>query len=245
MIDADPGPCPASDDLDEVLDSPDWEELEARTLRALGSHGFGGFMLKMEIAPPGGIPATHLFGSLPAALHESYRAAAESEGDPVRPHIDRSALPYAWRPNQFCRPGGGPLYPALLEAGVGDGVSLKVRGGHAISRIDFYREEGAVLAPPRSMRAGALLYAVLLHEAAETLWLRSARNCKPLLSGREIECLGWSAHGKTCAEVGLILRISERTVHFHLKNAAAKLEVRSTRHAIARAYALGIFKPGR
>lgn len=245
MIDADRISRPASDDLDDVMESSDWEELETLTLRALGAAGFGGFMLKMEIAPPGGIAATHLFGSLPAALHELYRAAAESEDDPVHPHIDRSALPYAWRPSQLCRDGGGPLYPALLANGIGDGVSLKVRGERAISRIDIYREHGAVRVPPRSMRAEALLNAVHLHEAAETLWLRDARNRKPLLSGREIECLGWSAHGKTCAEVGIILRISERTVHFHLKNAAAKLEVRSTRHAIARAYALGIFKPGK
>ncbi len=44
------------------------------------------------------------------------------------------------------------------------------------------------------------------------------------LSLRERECLQWCAAGKTSAETGAILSISEVTVNWHLKNAARKLD---------------------
>jgi DNA-binding CsgD family transcriptional regulator len=43
------------------------------------------------------------------------------------------------------------------------------------------------------------------------------------LTGREISCLRWVAKGKSSWEIGGILRISEHTVNFHVKNAMAKL----------------------
>ena len=62
------------------------------------------------------------------------------------------------------------------------------------------------------------------------------------LSEREIECLRWSAIGKTSWETSLILRISERTVNFHLQRAAAKLGVKGQRAAVARAIATGTIR---
>lgn len=245
MIDTERRQRAATADLSKVMEARGWEELEARALRALGAIGISDFMLKMDILAQTGARASHLFGSLPAALHEPYRASVDAESDPVRPHIEKSGLPFAWSTAQLCRPGTGPLYTALLDAAVCDGLSVKVRGEHATSRIDLYRKGFDSSPFPSSMHADALLASVHLHEAVESLWLRTTKNQKPLLSAREIECLGWSARGKTCAEVGLILGISERTVHFHLKNAAAKFDVHSTRHAISRAYMLGIFKPGK
>lgn len=62
----------------------------------------------------------------------------------------------------------------------------------------------------------------------------------PRLSARECEVLHWSAIGKTSWEISMILRISERTVNFHLQRAAAKLQVKGRRAACARALALGL-----
>ena len=54
----------------------------------------------------------------------------------------------------------------------------------------------------------------------------------------EIECLRWAAEGKTGWEIGKLLGISERTVVFHVENAARKLGVFGRRQAVARAIAL-------
>ena len=62
----------------------------------------------------------------------------------------------------------------------------------------------------------------------------------PQLTEREIECLGWTARGKSCWEVARILSISENTVNFHLKNAVRKLDASNKCHAAALAVSRGI-----
>jgi DNA-binding response OmpR family regulator len=43
------------------------------------------------------------------------------------------------------------------------------------------------------------------------------------MSDREVETLTWAARGKTSAEIAVILRLSKRTVDFHIDNARIKL----------------------
>ncbi|RFA28412.1 hypothetical protein CAI21_12645 [Alkalilimnicola ehrlichii] len=63
------------------------------------------------------------------------------------------------------------------------------------------------------------------------------------LSPREIEVLRWVMLGKTAAETGMIMSISENTVLFHLKNLKHKLNVANKYHMVAKALALGILTP--
>lgn len=46
--------------------------------------------------------------------------------------------------------------------------------------------------------------------------------------------------GKSSWEIGVILRVSENTVNFHLKNAMRKLETNSRTHCVAKAIRLGL-----
>ena len=63
------------------------------------------------------------------------------------------------------------------------------------------------------------------------------------LTPRELECLHWTAKGKTAWEIGEILTISERTVHQHIMNAWRKLRVVNKTHAVAKAVSLGLAAP--
>ena len=56
-----------------------------------------------------------------------------------------------------------------------------------------------------------------------------------LLSARELDCLKWTAEGKTAWEASVILGITERTVRFHLNAAREKLQCTTTAQAVARA----------
>ena len=64
------------------------------------------------------------------------------------------------------------------------------------------------------------------------------------LSNRELECLAWSAMGKSVDEIGLILFLSPETVRIYLKRINKKLRAQNRAHAVAKAMALG-FKPSR
>ena len=60
------------------------------------------------------------------------------------------------------------------------------------------------------------------------------------LTMREVECLLWTAEGKSAWEISSILNCSERTVNFHLLNAMRKLGVYSKTHAVAKMLSLGL-----
>ncbi|KRI54433.1 LuxR family transcriptional regulator AbaR [Acinetobacter pittii] len=60
------------------------------------------------------------------------------------------------------------------------------------------------------------------------------------LTNREKEVLRWTAEGKTSGEVAQILRVTERTVNFHLVNSMQKLNVNNKISAAIRAVMLGI-----
>jgi len=55
------------------------------------------------------------------------------------------------------------------------------------------------------------------------------------LNEREIECLTWSARGKTSPEIAQIVSISKRTVNFHIENACRKLNVATRTEAVVKA----------
>jgi LuxR family transcriptional regulator, quorum-sensing system regulator CviR len=60
------------------------------------------------------------------------------------------------------------------------------------------------------------------------------------LSERETEVLTWAMAGKTNWEISVILKISERTVKFHIQNVMVKLEASSRAHAVAIALGEGL-----
>ena len=62
----------------------------------------------------------------------------------------------------------------------------------------------------------------------------------PRITEREIECLQWASIGKTAWEISMILSISERTVGFHLANAAVKLQANNRTHAVSTALKKGL-----
>jgi DNA-binding CsgD family transcriptional regulator len=64
-----------------------------------------------------------------------------------------------------------------------------------------------------------------------------------LISARELDCLKWTAAGKTAWEASVILGISERTVRFHLNMAREKLKCATTTQAVAKAVANQLIDP--
>jgi DNA-binding NarL/FixJ family response regulator len=79
----------------------------------------------------------------------------------------------------------------------------------------------------------------ILAAIIETRLGRGARNevwsRQVALSDRELECLTWSARGKTSPEIAAILSLSKRTVNFHIENACRKLNVSTRTEAVVKA----------
>jgi len=228
-----------------LLQARSWTQLRERMQHSLAILCISDFMLKMDVTPPNGTVQSHLFGTLPTSLSNLFHANALSDADPINGHAARSGLPLTWQVEQLCAQNIGQVYPKLKAHGIHHGVSMTVRSAHARSRVDFYTKAAAPFLSSTTLRADLFLLGSYLHEATGLLWnAETTEQEPPLLTTREIECLHWSANGKTSREIGLILGISQNTVYFHLKNAASKFNVYGTRHAVSRAIAIGVIKPG-
>ncbi|WP_027532132.1 autoinducer binding domain-containing protein [Bradyrhizobium sp. WSM3983] len=60
------------------------------------------------------------------------------------------------------------------------------------------------------------------------------------LTQRERQCLGWTAQGKTVADIAVLVAIAPRTVVFHLENARRKLGAASIAQCVAVALRRGL-----
>ncbi|PYE46443.1 DNA-binding CsgD family transcriptional regulator [Rhizobium sp. PP-WC-2G-219] len=65
-------------------------------------------------------------------------------------------------------------------------------------------------------------------------------NEKVDLSDREIQCLNWTAAGKTSSEIADILGLSEHTVNHYLNHVAKKLDAANRVQAVVKAMRLGL-----
>jgi len=63
------------------------------------------------------------------------------------------------------------------------------------------------------------------------------------LTEREVEALTWSARGKSSAGIAVLMGVSERTVNFHIDNAARKLGVATRIQAAVKGALLGLIRP--
>jgi LuxR family transcriptional activator of bioluminescence operon len=134
--------------------------------------------------------------------------------------------------------------PAVLSPTEnGTGVMLPVLGvNEEIGVIGF---AGTGSAKPRAAIAGrkfTRLYQISsCYHAAAMRFIELPKDAhRHDLSRREIECLRWTALGKTSSEIAQIVGISERTVVFHLRNASAHLDAVNRTHAVARAIVTGV-----
>ncbi|HET7201089.1 MAG TPA: LuxR C-terminal-related transcriptional regulator [Burkholderiales bacterium] len=145
-------------------------------------------------------------------------------------------------------------FAKAAEHGLGTGASCPVRGPHGQwSLTSFVLARSGPSAERRTV--GALpdcqLVACAMHCAAARLARRSASPPRRIggspngvLSDREYQCLIESARGKTTAEIGHALQISERTVAFHLANLRRKLGAANSRHAVTKAISLKLIAAG-
>lgn len=94
---------------------------------------------------------------------------------------------------------------------------------------------GRGLAPSRKQSADLLYKSA---EVLENLVFEKGKDLGPAerLTRREIECLRWSAAGKSSEEIAIILELSTHTVAGYLKSAMRKLDSVNRMQAVARAY---------
>lgn len=243
---------PCFDTLDDGLRKlravDSWNDLRDVVRDTIAPFGGDDFAVKLDPARQEAPAPGRLLSSLPESITRLFQQPDFSVYDPVNRRFVTSQLPQSWQPETQSTADAPAVYAFLHRLGIRHGLSLQQRSQQLTSRVDFY-SRGEDWAGPAGAIRGVLVYlGMYVHEAAAALWRKQAEAAEQgnngLLSARELECLHWGALGKTSREIGMILGISQRTVYFHLTNAASKLNVYSVKHAISRALSSGLVRIG-
>ena len=210
--------------------------------------GFDFFLYGVRIPVSLTRPYQFILSGYPAEWRQRYDAEHYSTIDPTIHYALSSLLPASWGQIDCESPQVRQLFREAADFGLKDGITVPVHGNAGeVSLLNF---AGRQSLPAGKTELMALLrraqwFATHVHETTRCVALsKEPVTSKPTeLTDRETECLRWSSEGKTAWEISRILSISERTVVFHLQNAARKMGVHSRSHAICRAITHGLITP--
>lgn len=176
---------------------------------------------------------------------ERYWEVGHYHHDPVVAHCTQHIVPVIWHE---LKPSADAqrVMDEASEFGLRYGVSMPVHSPQGdLGILSLALDRRLVAAREITLRAVPYvqMLAAYLHEAVRRVAAESGETTTAVLTDREKECMRWVADGKTSWEISQLLRMSERTVNFHLNNAMIKLDVRNRQHAIARAVLRGLINP--
>lgn len=131
------------------------------------------------------------------------------------------------------------IFDEAATFGLRSGVTVPLRGRDGSFAIMSFAQHCEREFQNRTI---AYLYhaAIHFHLGAAKMADSNLTEKVPDLSQRERECILWVARGKSSWDIGSIMRISENTVNFHIKNLMRKLDTSSRTVAAMKAISLGI-----
>jgi len=235
------------DRLRHVSNQTELEALFSRALAELGFHGWAHQVIKTNTA---GLDPPAILTTFPDAWYRHYVDNRYDLIDPVVLRGPQQLMPFQWSALSF----GEDLTARQLEffreaadVGVAEGIGIPVfgpAGSHAMVSMvtDLHARDTKRLLDAQGQLLQFL--GLAFHNAVRDLSQNAATQLPvPYLTPRERECLLWYAQGKSMWDIARILRISRRTVVFHLQNVRFKLGASTTHHAIIRALQSRIIDP--
>lgn len=188
-----------------------------------------------------------------------WRARVRSQNyldiDPTVRRARRSSLPFTWselRDSRALLPAQRQLFDEASAVGLRHGFTVPIHmsgGGEglvALASDTSAREFNAAVAHHRHDLHLLALHFHSLHAAAcraERVSSEKAIQPDAEVTGREAECLLWTARGKSAWETAMVLGISERTVNFHVENARRKLNALTKTQAVVQAIMQNLIRP--
>lgn len=173
---------------------------------------------------------------------EHYKRQRYIEIDPIIQEGFRRLLPLDWDELDISKAALKNFFGEASEFGLGrHGLTVPIRGrgqDRALFSITSdltkreWTQEKLVL-----MRE---FQVIAMHVHDRVLRLEGYEPPQIGLSPRELECLLWTAEGKTAWECAVILGLSQNTVRCYLESARHKLNATSNTHAVSIAHRLGM-----
>jgi len=224
-------------DAVERLSAPGVIELFEAEIKACGFHAY----IMAGLPSPGtSLSDLTVANGWPPEWFELYTRENFSVMDPVPKHGASTLQPFEWSEARYDKESNPAAHLVMTRA-----AEFRLMEGYCIPL--HYDEGGAVISMATEQlnidpvaKSALQLIGVYAHNRIRSLGRPTSE--RALLTAREREILRWAADGKTSWEVSVILRISERTVKFHLIQASRKLNAVNRTSAVAKALARGLIK---
>ncbi len=225
-------------DAVERLGAPDVIQLFEAEIRACGFHAY----IMAGLPSPGtSLSDLTVANGWPPEWFEVYTRENFSAMDPVPHHGASTVQPFEWSEARYDKESNPAAHLVMTRA-----TEFRLMQGYCIPL--HYDGGGAVISMATEQlnidpvaKSALQLIGVYAHNRIRSLGRPDLKK-RDLLTAREREVLRWVADGKTAWEVSVILKISERTVKFHLIQASRKLNAVNRTSAVAKALARGLIK---
>ncbi len=188
-----------------------------------------------------------ILGNYPEDWMKYYCEKTYEDVDPVRKHIMVSSRPFLWQ--ELGKTRGYSKDEEILmheanDAKLLDGIGLSIHGVNGeVVGMGFASSCGGVELNKDTMSLVNLL-SYQFHNVFQEI--EKAINFAPpekQLTPREKEVLLWVARGKSYSVIGDILKISDNTVDYHMRNIFSKLDTNHHVLAVVKAIRLGLILP--
>lgn len=181
-----------------------------------------------------------LISSYPRKWAAHYFAESYERVDPVVEISRRERNVFRWDGSERSSIMGKAqrrLFDDASTFGIRRGVTVPIIAGFGrFAAFTFASDEQSPALDRQLAAATDLIQLIGLnyHAHVEAKIVAAPANVEvQALSQRELECLAWSARGKTMDETAAILGVKPRTVLFHLENARRRLNANTLAHAVA------------
>ena len=236
------------DDLERLQDCATVEAFAAAVSAISSTLGFDYWMYGLDLPVMEERSHQFLIGGYPLEWVRHYFAHDYLQLDPVIAHCQAHASPFVWPGVEPAMQRGGGYDPSIErffgeagEFGLNSGLTIPVHGlGCSWGLVSLSSKAERSSDDLREISPRAHLLGHFIHEAGHRFADVSGASGPVHLTTRELECLHWVALGKTSWEIGRLLAVTERTIVFHVQNAARKLGVNSRQAAVARAIVHGL-----
>lgn len=209
--------------------------------RVTEAYGFRAFMV-MNLPPVTSreLSQNSIITSWSAELMALFDGQGMMQTSPMLKWLRGSTLPYSIDLGHSAYEYLGPVVlEAFRKSGLGRGLAFPVHDANGVRGAVLFTGDADAAAEQQVME---LCY-ISIHVYDRLAKIRNLDvKSGGSLSDREIDCLNWTAAGKTSAEIAEILGLSEHTVNHYLNRAARKLDTVNRTQAVAKALRTGVIK---
>ena len=204
--------------------------------KSLSRFGFENFIMTSLPGPRERFEQAVLLRKWPDGWFEIYTTEDYVRVDPIIRHCRNTVQPFEWREapiDEHAVPRAIEVMNRAVDYGMKQGFCLPVHGLNGYEACLSMSGTNLDLSS-RTKPALHLMSMYAFERIRSHVNPASVTPSRPLTS-REREMLVWAAAGKSAADTGDILGITERTVTAHIVSACQKLQATNKTQAVARA----------